>query len=180
MNDRDGVFQEFVTQHYGDVLRVAIRICGDRETAEDLTQETFYRAYRAFDGFGVGRRFDVWVIKILRRLHIDHLRKGRRSVKTAPFDEGLHRADPVCIESNALKDCLPFEIVECLERLPVAYREVILLSSVAGLEHSEIARRTGLNPGTVRSRLFRAHGWMRQMLADARFTGIVTTVACMA
>ena len=180
MNDRDGVFQEFVTQHYGDVLRVAFRLCGDRETAEDLTQETFYRAYRAFDGFEHGCRFDVWALQILRRLHLDLVRKRKRSVKTALFEEGMHYADPVSIESNALKDCLPIEIVECLERMPVAYREIMLLSSVVGMENAEIARRTGVKPATVRSRLFRAHGWMRQMLADVRFSGIVTTVACMA
>jgi RNA polymerase sigma-70 factor, ECF subfamily len=180
MENRDSLFQGYVTEHYGTVLKAAHRLAGDRESAEDLTQETFYRAYRAFAAFDSRCRFDVWALKILKRLHIDHVRKRKRTVKTAEFNEGLHRADPTCIESAAMADCLPAEIVECLERLPFAYREVMLLSSLQGLEHAEIARRTGVKPATVRSRLFRAHQWMRQMLADARVAGIMTTVACMA
>lgn len=140
----------------------------DRQEAEDLVQETYTKALKGFSSFQQGTNFRAWIYKILRNTFLTS-RTGLKVTATVPLDvEGEEEALPTAEEtpeSILLQRSDWQRVQQAMERLPVAYREVLLLCEVEEMSYQEISSTLGIPIGTVMSRLYRARKTLR---ADLR------------
>ncbi len=142
----------------------------DETEAEDLVQETFSKALRGFSSFTPGSDFRAWIFRILRNTFLTS-RTGLRAkltVSLEPEDEAMIAVTWETPESLALTSATREALQAALERLPVGYREVILLSDVEEMKYKEIAEVLSIPIGTVMSRVARGRKLLRQSLAGER------------
>lgn len=170
---RLAAFEELLQRHMRQIYRVAYRLTGKQDDAEDLAQEAIVEAFRAFDRYQPGTYFDRWVYRIMTRTHIDTVRRrGRRREVSldAPIAAtgdslaallGDVRDDP---QYQTEVTHLDGEIQAALDRLPEEFRTAVVLADIEGLSYDEVAAAVGCPVGTVRSRLHRARDMMRQAL----------------
>ena len=153
---RDDVFTETVGQHYPGLVRRLTAVVGDRESALDLAQETYLRAYRAWDRFD-GTDARAWLYTIGLRLAFNERSRRRRW------------SDLLARRSEPLSWVVPEDrgIHEALLGLRREHRAALLLSAVDGYTQAEIAAILAVAPGTVASWLSRAKAHMRKALINA-------------
>lgn len=147
-----------VYREYGRLVHaVALRVLGQRELAEEATQQAFVQAWRAASSFDSTRPLGPWLATITRRVAIDiHRREARRATTALddmPADHGALVTLPP--SPDALYDT--WAVREAVDELPLEEREVVRLQHLEGFTHHEIAERLSLPVGTVKSRSFRAH-----------------------
>ena len=162
-------FEREALVHLDTVYRVARRLAGNTAEAEDLTQETMLKAFRAWHQYRPGTNARAWLLTILRNTFINEYR--RRGNRPDPLDvhaiEGftvfrdVQTADP---EGAFFSQIVDDEVVRAVDRLPVEFRETLVLSDVEGLSYAEIAEITGVPVGTVKSRLFRGRQLLQKQL----------------
>lgn len=161
-------FESLVLKEVDALFRLAFRLTGNRSAAEDLTQETLLRAYKAFDRFQI-EEFGVkpWLFKILHHIYFNTLNADRRRpvLKDEPLWNLLadHHPETWMTEDIDQIDWEQFdeEIKRGIDALVPEHRMVLLLWSLEQLSYKEIAEICNVPVGTVMSRLFRA----RQELA---------------
>jgi RNA polymerase sigma-70 factor (ECF subfamily) len=156
-------FEELVRECQADVYRFALYLTRDRAIAEDVTQETFLRAFRFIRGFRGGSRFSSWLLRIARNCSMDALRRLRTE---APLDERLEPLGRPVADAAART-----EIQAALATISPEHRESFLLTEVLGLSYQEVADVLGVRVGTVKSRMFRARQALCRALADEEELG---------
>lgn len=157
-------FERLVLENEKTVYNLALRMLGNAQDAEDVTQEAFLKAYRSLDGFHGDSRFSVWLYRIVSNLCLDFLRsRSRRPGQslTVENDEGeedqLDIPDESLSPEKLLEQKLTREAVQRgLDALPPEARQILLLREIRGLSYEEIGAALSLETGTVKSRLFRA------------------------
>jgi RNA polymerase sigma-70 factor, ECF subfamily len=174
--DRDA-FAEIVRSYQRRIYAVAMRMTRRHEVADDITQDTFVRAYRNLARFEVGRPLRPWLTRIAVNLAINYLNgaaKREQSLYSEDAPDGPSRSDtrrsrPEPLDANPERALESEELALDLERavalLPVEQRTVFLLKVVEEMRYEEIARLLGISEGTVMSRLSRARGRLKVMLA---------------
>lgn len=162
-------FNQLVERYQGQVYNVSLRMLGNPQDAEDLTQETFVLAWKAIPRFK-GGNFRAWILRIASNACTDVLRsrKGRR---VDPMDEVFPDYNPLQSEAEAPEDHVLREevshfISEQLLLLSEEQRLVIILADLQGLSYEEIAQVTRCSIGTVKSRLSRARSNLRDLLLE--------------
>lgn len=161
-------FNYLVERYQGHVYNLAFRMLSDEGLAEDATQETFISAYRAIGGFR-GGSFRSWVLRIAANACRDLLRsaKARRSISLDALDltpESTLVSKEESPEAHALRLELGRAIQQGLDTLSHDHRLVLVLIDIQGFSYEEVARITQTSLGTVKSRLSRARGQMRDLL----------------
>jgi len=154
-----GAFEQLVRRHQARILMLQRRFSGDRALAEDLSQETFLRAWRKLDSFRGTGRFSAWLAKLAYNVFLQHVRKtGDRkqdiSIDGDEFTE-LAMSQPGAIDE------LP-DLPRLLSVLSYQEQLVIVLNYGHGLSNSEIAQVLDIAPGTVKSQIHRAKDKIRQ------------------
>ena len=157
-------FEHLVHAYEKNVYNLALRSLGNPQDAEDVTQEAFLKAYRSLSSFRGDSKFSVWLYRIVSNLCLDLLRaKQRRPVQslTVENDEGevdeLEISDEHFSPEKLLDRKLTRESVQRgLASLPDDSRQILLLRELQGMSYEEIGDTLGLEPGTVKSRIFRA------------------------
>jgi RNA polymerase sigma-70 factor, ECF subfamily len=169
---RLAAFAELVQRHQTKIYRVAYRLTGNHNDAEDLAQEAILEAFRAFDRYQPGTYFDRWLYRIMSRTFIDTVRQRKRRPVVSLDAPVNPEGDPLV---NLLGDSSqdPQQITEAmdldgaiqaaLDGLPQEFRTAVVLVDIEGLSYDEVANALRCPVGTVRSRLHRA----RQMLREA-------------
>lgn len=144
----------------------------DENEAEDLVQETYVRALKGFASFQPGTNFPGWMFRILRNTFLT----SRSGLRMAPHisieeegEEALLPCAPGTPETILIDASKHQQIQAAIERLPVIYREVILLCDVEEMKYRDIADLLNIPVGTVMSRVARARKALRGMLAGERF-----------
>jgi RNA polymerase sigma-70 factor (ECF subfamily) len=165
-------FNQLVYQYQELVYNVAYRILGDSDAAADATQEAFLSAYQAIAKFK-GGSFKSWMLRIATNACYDHLRVLKRRPTSSleaiytDTDPSSHfvngRESP---EEHALRQELGQIMQLGIDTLPPDQRVTLVLSDVQGLSYNEIAEVTSTSVGTVKSRLSRARGRLRDYLLD--------------
>lgn len=138
----------------------------DREEAEDLVQETYLKALKGFPSFQLGTNFRAWMYRILRNTFLTS-RSGlreRNTVALEPEAEELLPGGPETPESILIDRASEEMVQDAIQKLPVIYREVILLCEVEEMSYQETAEALSIPIGTVMSRLARARKAMREEL----------------
>ncbi len=157
-------FEHLVHAYEKTVYNLALRTLGNREDAEDVTQEAFLKAYRSLDSFRGDSKFSVWLYRIVSNLCLDLLRsRQRKPVQslTVEDDDGeigeLEISDEHFSPEKLLDRKLTRESVQRgLSALPDDARQILLLRELQGMSYEEIGQALDLEPGTVKSRIFRA------------------------
>jgi RNA polymerase sigma-70 factor (ECF subfamily) len=170
-------FEEEALELSDQVYRVARRLVGSREEAEDLVQQTYERAFRSWKQFTPGTNLRAWLLRILTNLNIDRGRRQQRSPQTMPLD--TEAGDYFLY--NKLESQLPDEnpdqervlerlsqdsIVEALAEVPHDFRDVIVLVDIGEFSYADAAQILDIPMGTVMSRLHRGRRILKKNLAD--------------
>ena len=165
-------FRELVQRYQARVYSLAYRMLRIREDAEDITQETFVRMFRAASRYDPERPFSSWLFTIASRLCIDHMR--RRRVPTISMFQREHGSTEEWTLELPDQGPGPVEETEQLEeeqrmralvdRLPEHYRIVVMLRHQEDLSYEEIAEALDMPLGTIKARIHRARGLLRELL----------------
>jgi RNA polymerase sigma-70 factor, ECF subfamily len=174
---RDRVrFEEEALELSDQVYQVARRLTGSREEADDLVQETYARAFRAWRSFEPGTNLRAWLFRILTNLNIDRGRKIQRSPDTQPLEETDYflynkleesTGDGTPDERRVVERLSQNDAVDALAELPHNFRDVVLLVDLADFTYSDAAQILDIPIGTVMSRLHRGRRMLKQSLAEA-------------
>src|SRR5262247_618009 len=138
----------------------AVSLCGDREHADDLVQETLFKAWNHLDSFHEGTNLKAWLFTILRNTYFSERRKRGREVEDA---DGSYAATLATHpEQHGHMDMQDFRAA--LTRLPDDQREALILVGAAGFSYEEAAEISGCAVGTIKSRVNRARTKLTEML----------------
>jgi len=156
-------FEELYRANAGRVYALCLRMTGDPAVAEELTQESFVRAWRKLSSFRGASAFSTWLHRVTVNIVLGHRRSGaRRTARIAPSGE-------IPIEGPAAPSVVPAVAVD-LERaiaaLPNQARKVFVLHDVEGYRHREIAELVGIAVGTSKAQLHRARRILRKALSS--------------
>ena len=168
-------FNQLVIVYQGRAFNVAFRVLGDAEAAADATQDAFLSAFRALEGFR-GGSFKSWIFRIVTNACYDQLRRKQRR-PTSSLDDMLPEdsdhsqwlEDPgETPEQQVLRDELGHVLQEAIESLPMDQRIAVVLSDIQGMSYEEIATAMSTSLGTVKSRVSRGRGKVRDYLREHR------------
>jgi RNA polymerase sigma-70 factor (ECF subfamily) len=167
-------FENDAMQYAPQLYSAALRMTRSPADAEDVVQETFLKAYRAYDSFTEGTNLKAWLYRILTNTYINKYRKKQRRPSEVELGElqdlylykrlGEHSGAQVSAESEALDMFVDEDIVEALESLPENFRLPVLYADVEGFSYKEIAEILDVPIGTVMSRLHRGRKALQRKL----------------
>ena len=160
-------FGELVQRYQQAVFNVCFRMLQERRDAEDLTQETFIRAYRRLETFDIERPFGPWIRRVATNLCLNFLEK--RYIPQVPLDEERdHPAKSNLIgpEETRIKVEAQDRIRAAIMELPAKYRAVIELRHYQALNYAEISETLNIPISDVKSHLFRARKRLAERLKD--------------
>src|SRR6476620_6149042 len=168
-------FEEDALELSDTVYRVARRLVGTREEAEDLVQETYARAFRSWRSFTPGTNLRAWLLRILTNLNIDRGRRKQRAPDEQPLEEGdyflynrLEQAarDGNVDEERVVERLSQDDIVGALSAVPHDFRDVVVLVDLGDFSYQDAAQILDIPIGTVMSRLHRGRRILKGELAD--------------
>jgi RNA polymerase sigma-70 factor (ECF subfamily) len=159
--NRDERFEAEALPHLRSLYATALRLTKNAHDAEDLVQETFLRAFRAFDRFTPGSNVRAWLYTILHRVRTDAFRRAGRSPVTVEM-EGDGPAVPPSQDAHASGA----DLARALGELPEVFRMAVMLRDIDELSYDEIARVLGVPIGTVMSRIHRGRALLRKLLSE--------------
>jgi RNA polymerase sigma-70 factor, ECF subfamily len=177
---REDAFRELVRRYERPIFSLIYRMVRDRETSEDLAQDTFIKVLNHIDRYRPEFRLSSWLFKIANNVAIDHLRK--RQISTISIDGSPHAATAAEVEAtsfdvrakqeSALEELEARELGGAIEKAIAAlrpeYRSCIMLRHVEGRSYEEIAATLDLPLGTVKTYIHRARHELREALGGER------------
>lgn len=166
-------FNEIVRRYSRRMINLAYQITGDRDAAEDLAQETFFRAYRSAARYTQIAKFSTWLYTIAINLCRNELR--RRKFKPFSLEEMAEREDEgklrVDIADETSKPDIDVErretsrlVRKAIAEVPEKYRTALVLRDIQGMTYEEISGIMGLPEGTVKSRINRGRLRVKEIL----------------
>jgi RNA polymerase sigma-70 factor (ECF subfamily) len=157
----DQRFEREALPHMKSLYATAYRLTRNAADAEDLVQETFLRAYRAFEGYTPDTNARAWLYTILYRVRADHYRRVGRSPQTVELEgEGPGVAPPQDDLARGQE-----EVARALNSLPECFRSAVVLRDMQDFSYEEIASILDIPMGTVMSRIHRGRALLRKILA---------------
>jgi RNA polymerase sigma-70 factor (ECF subfamily) len=160
------VFETEVLPHADRLFRLAMWFERNRTDAEDVVQDTMMQALRSFHRFRPGTNCRAWLVTILQRVVSNRRRTKRRSIVVSDPDDRL--AHTVPFVPPVPQQLTDEALLASLQRLPLAFQEVIVLCDVEELSYKEAAEALTIPVGTVMSRLHRGRAQLRAELATAQ------------
>lgn len=148
-------FEKLFLPHLDAAYNLARLLTRNAQDAEDVVQESYLKAFRAFPGFRGGAS-RPWILTIVRNTSFTWLRDNRSRVDQPEYHEGLHVSGGATPEAELLGNERARAVERCVQDLPSDFREAVILREMEELSYQEIAQITGVPAGTVMSRLSRA------------------------
>ncbi len=170
-------FEALTSQYWKKIYNIALRMLGNHEDADDLTQDVLIKIFKSLRNFREESSFSTWIYRITKNVCIDELRK-RKKEKIVSLDEEIELNEgSVKIQVKSDKPG-PYEeyekseigriVTEAISKLSDEHRMVVVLRDIQGFSYEEICRIVGCPKGTVKSRLNRARNELRQLLEMSR------------
>jgi RNA polymerase sigma-70 factor, ECF subfamily len=166
-------FEEEALGHADQLYRIALRLSGSQQAAEELVQEAYVRAFRGWRGYRPGSNLAAWLATILRNVFLDEARKQSRRPAQESFEDTTEYylynqlaesgGEPQEAVLNRLSGGA---IVDSLADIPPAFREVVVLVDIGDFSYQDAADILGVPIGTVMSRLHRGRRALKQALAN--------------
>ncbi len=156
-------FEQEAMPYAADLFRVAMFLKRNRDTAEELVQETMMQALKSFHRYELGTNCKAWLTTIMYNTHYKQLRKQTR-LKLVGYKEELI-AQTVPFEPSIPQQITDEDVLRAIEKVPAIFREIVVLSDVEGFAYKEIAEIMDIPIGTVMSRLHRGRKVLRGELA---------------
>ena len=167
-------FDSQVMPYLDSLYNTAYRMTRSAQDAEDLVQETYFKAYKYYDKFEEGTNLKAWLFKILKNTFINNYRRKKlepRSVDFAEIEDSFERIvrrdnneQPSDPESEFFTGVLDDDVKKALDSLPYDYRMVVLLADLEDFSYKEIAEILDCPVGTVMSRLYRGRKLLEKAL----------------
>ncbi|MCW3171165.1 sigma-70 family RNA polymerase sigma factor [Shewanella subflava] len=159
-------YDSLVRALHTDIFRYAFWLCGDKHVAEDITQETFLRAWRSLDSLNDDKAAKAWLITILRR-------ENARRFERKQFDYSDVEQEQLedVFSSSTEDETEQYWLRRQIAKLDIEYREPLLLQLIGGFSGDEIADMLALNRNTVMTRLFRARNQLKDALDTPEVRG---------
>lgn len=167
-------YKNLMKKYHDPIFHLIARIIRNKEQVEDLTQETFVKAFASLRSFNEEFAFSTWLYKIATNSSIDHIRKKKldtfsidkpialeESDYTFELPDSTYEPDKRIIQHQRAK-----LIEEAIEKLPEKYRRVIILRHSEERDYAEIAKMLKLPIGTVKAHIFRARELLNKHLRD--------------
>ena len=160
-------YSELARRHHGRLYQTIFAMVGDSDDADDLTQESFIKAYRSLGRFKGQSRFYTWIYRIAVNQTLDWMKaKKRRRDVPLEYAEGDRAGRVEGTDNGVYRRELNQHLEAALESLTPEYRATVVLREIDGRTYEEIAELLTCSVGTVKSRLFRARGQLRTLLED--------------
>jgi RNA polymerase sigma-70 factor (ECF subfamily) len=162
-------FEQAALPHLDAAYNLARWLTRNEQDAQDVTQESFLRAFRFFDGYQ-GGNMRAWLLTIVRNTCYTWLRQNRPPDSAVEFNEEIHSEElsgGIDPEIQVLANADKVTVHRALEELPEIFREVLVLREMEGMSYKEIADVASVSLGTVMSRLARARTRLRESLGAA-------------
>jgi len=177
-NAQGASFSEEAVPHMDAVYRFALRLTGARDEAEDLVQDTYLRAFRAWEQYAPGTRCKSWLFTICRNVFLRGRERSQRHdeilLETAQDDpRAISREAPVFAasrhedpEGEFFRSIVDAQVFEAIDQLSEEYRMAVVLSDLEDLSYGEVAEVLEIPVGTVKSRLFRGRRQLQRKLYE--------------
>ena len=170
--NNERAFEILVQRYKNPLTNFVFRFLGDLDACTDVVQETMIKVYRYKDNYSSVAKFSTWIYTIAGNLaRTEYRRRKRRSFvsisdygeeeKTYDIPDESYRPDVMA--DSGLKDKI---IQDALLKVKNVFREVVILRDIRGLSYEEISEITGLNEGTVKSRINRGRAKLQELLKD--------------
>ena len=173
---RDRVrFEEEALGLADQVYRVARRLVGSREEAEDLVQETYARAFRSWQSFTPGTNMRAWLLRILTNLNLDRGRRIQRTPDLQPLEESDYYlanklasagGEEILEQEQVVARLSQNSVVDALSDIPPQFRDVVVLVDIGDFSYADAAQILDIPIGTVMSRLHRGRRALKQRMAE--------------
>jgi RNA polymerase sigma-70 factor (ECF subfamily) len=172
-------FEEEALELADQVYRVARRMVGTREEAEELVQDTYARAFRGWKSFTPGTNMRAWLLRILTNLNTDRGRKVQRTPDQQPLEESDYylanrvaavEGEQALDQERVVERLSQGSVVDALASLPHDFRDVVVLVDLGEFSYAEAAQILDVPIGTVMSRLHRGRRILKQTLAEESLT----------
>lgn len=174
LSEKHRLFEEEFLPHIEALHTFAYHLALDDDTANDLVQDTYLKAFRFIEQYDRGTNAKAWLFKILKNAFINEYRRKKRQPVHVDFEDvriGQDTEDAGSTDSyvDLREDLFHYligdEVSQAINAMPVEFRTVILLCDVEDFSYEEIAAILDIPIGTVRSRLHRARNTLKEKLA---------------
>jgi RNA polymerase sigma-70 factor (ECF subfamily) len=168
-------FEEEALELADQVYRVARRLVGSREEAEDLVQETYARAFRSWRSYTPGTNMRAWLLRILTNLNVDRGRRVQRTPQMQPLEESDYYlanklasagGEEVLDQDRVVERLSQDSVVHALADIQPQFRDVVVLVDIGDFTYADAAEILDIPIGTVMSRLHRGRRALKQKLAE--------------
>ena len=172
-------FEEEALELADQVYRVARRMVGTREEAEELVQDTYARAFRSWKSFTPGTNMRAWLLRILTNLNTDRGRKIQRTPDQQPLEESDYflanklaavEGEQALEQERVVERLSQGGVVDALAALPHDFRDVVVLVDLGDFSYADAAQILDVPIGTVMSRLHRGRRILKKTLAEESIT----------
>jgi len=171
--ERQQEFQTEAVPHKDALYNYALKIARNSDDAQDLVQDTYYKAYKSYHQFQGGTNSKAWMFMILKNTFINNYRKLKREPSRVDYDEiediyeniKSEQSKDNNLDLDFYNNLFDDDLSSALAKLPEKMKEVFLLCDLEGYSYGEISEIVDIPIGTVRSRLHRA----RKLLQDELF-----------
>ena len=174
ITEKQKEFSQLIDPHLSSLYSTALRMTHNQNDAEDLVQDTLFKAFRALDQFQKNTNFRAWVFRILVNTFITAYRKAIKQPQKVSYDDleefFLYKRldETVSLQETSkeefLENLFDDDVKDALESLPYQFRLVVLLCDVEGFSYNEIANIIDAPLGTVMSRLYRGRKLLQRQL----------------
>jgi RNA polymerase sigma-70 factor, ECF subfamily len=167
-------FEALTLQYLDSLYHFAFLLTHERDSAEDLVQETYLRAYRFYDRYEYGTNYKAWLFTMVRNIFINRFHQRAREISLSDMDleetgdNGYESPNGHSSSAHFVleKGIFRVDIEKALERLPESLRAVVILKDIEGFDYKEIANILECPVGTVMSRLWRSRNFLKKTLKD--------------
>ncbi|MHC4777863.1 MAG: RNA polymerase sigma factor [Planctomycetota bacterium] len=163
-----GAFADLVEMHHQRIYALCCSLVGDHHAAQDTAQETFLRAMKGIGGLKDPAKFGKWLVGIAYKVSLSHHRKEKRS---ATFFHPGYPDNVAFLVKEGPDDAFRDRVIKASNSLEDEARSLLALKYLEGLSYAEIGEIMGIEPKTVKSRLFTARQQLRNKLGNYRPKG---------